>query len=297
MAINFAAVRQAHSLADFCSSRGIKLKRSGSDGTLVSLCPLHDERTPSFYVYPDEHFCCYGCGAHGDVLALCSKLDGLTVVQAAKKLGGGSKSYSSQTKIAHDRSEPAIRPTKQNPLALPYQMSSEEIRECGRCAERLITNAQAIQALVDWRGWSPSTIRDLALEPAIGLTINAHLALLYSSGLKTRVIGSRKFQFFGKLWIWRGELIPQFQNIYIFEGETDAIRLINDGLECDGLTLAVALPSASFNIAPWKFLFQGKSVTLIPDNDLAGSECLERLVKVLEPQAQSIAILDWRAKT
>jgi len=295
VAIDFPGVRQAHSLADFCHSRGIELKRSG--GTLVGLCPLHAERTPSFYVYPDEHFKCFGCGAHGDVIALCMKLDGLTVVEAAKKLGG-SESDSLETKLSPFQSEPAIKPTKQNPLALPYQMSLEEIRECGRCAERLITNAQAIQQLVDWRGWSPLTIRDLALEPAIGLTKDGRLAFLYSSGLKTRVIRSRAFWWsFGKSWIWRGELIPQFQNVFICEGETDAIRLINDGLECDDLTLAVALPSASFNVAPWKFLFQGKSVTLIPDNDLAGSECLERLVKVLEPQAQSIAILDWRAKT
>lgn len=36
-------------------------------------CPLptHEETTPSFTVYPDDnHFHCYGCGAHGDVLDL-----------------------------------------------------------------------------------------------------------------------------------------------------------------------------------------------------------------------------------
>jgi hypothetical protein len=295
MAINFPAVRQAHSLADFCSSRGIELKRSGSGGTLVGLCPLHAETTPSFHVYPDEHFNCFGCGAHGDVIALCMKLDGLTVGEAAKRLGG-SENYSSQTKIAHDRSEPTIRPTKQNPLALPHQMSLEEIRECARCAERLIANAEAIQRLADWRGWSPSTIRDLALEPAIGLTINARLGFLYSSGLKTRVIGSREFRWsFGKPWIWRGELIPEFQNIYITEGETDAIRLINDGLERDGLTLAVALPSASFNITPWAFLFRSKSATLVPDNDPAGNGCLQKLAEAIEPIAQSVSVVDWRA--
>lgn len=42
----------------------------GAGGNLVGLCPLHDEKTPSFKVYPDGHFHCYGCGAHGDVLDL-----------------------------------------------------------------------------------------------------------------------------------------------------------------------------------------------------------------------------------
>lgn len=39
----------------------------------VGSCPLpgHEDKTPSFTVYPDdEHFHCYGCGAHGDVLDL-----------------------------------------------------------------------------------------------------------------------------------------------------------------------------------------------------------------------------------
>ncbi len=39
----------------------------------VGKCPLpdHDDRTPSFVVYPeDAHFHCFGCGAHGDVLDL-----------------------------------------------------------------------------------------------------------------------------------------------------------------------------------------------------------------------------------
>ena len=38
----------------------------------VGLCPLpdHDEKTPSFTVYPDDHWWCYGCQRGGDVLDL-----------------------------------------------------------------------------------------------------------------------------------------------------------------------------------------------------------------------------------
>jgi len=31
-------------------------------------CPFHTEATPSFMV-EDDHFHCFGCGAHGDVIA------------------------------------------------------------------------------------------------------------------------------------------------------------------------------------------------------------------------------------
>ena len=46
--------------------------------------------------------------------------------------------------------------------------------------------------------------------------------------------GERRFKFlFGKSWLWRGELIPQAETIYLCEGETDAISLIDRGIEDD----------------------------------------------------------------
>lgn len=49
--------------------RIVDLKRSGS--SYVGRCPFHDDRTPSFHVYPEEgdyHYHCFGCGAHGDAV-------------------------------------------------------------------------------------------------------------------------------------------------------------------------------------------------------------------------------------
>ena len=35
-------------------------------GNKVSLrCPFHNERTPSFVLFPDNSFYCFGCRAHG----------------------------------------------------------------------------------------------------------------------------------------------------------------------------------------------------------------------------------------
>ena len=43
----------------------IPLKRRGKN--LVGLCPFHNEKTPSFTVYPEnQSFYCFGCGATGD---------------------------------------------------------------------------------------------------------------------------------------------------------------------------------------------------------------------------------------
>lgn len=61
------------------------MKKCGS--TYRSLCPYHDERSPSFYLYPrGNNFHCFGCSEHGDVIALTQKLQGLNFVEAVKFL-------------------------------------------------------------------------------------------------------------------------------------------------------------------------------------------------------------------
>ena len=42
---------------------GIHLQESGS--RWKTLCPFHSEKTPSFVVYPDGTYHCFGCSKHG----------------------------------------------------------------------------------------------------------------------------------------------------------------------------------------------------------------------------------------
>ncbi len=55
-----------------CGPAGARtgLRRAGE--RWVGLCPLpdHDEKTPSFTVFPDDHWWCFGCNRGGDVLDL-----------------------------------------------------------------------------------------------------------------------------------------------------------------------------------------------------------------------------------
>lgn len=51
------------------------------------LCPFHNEKTPSFTVYPEnQSFYCFGCGAGGDAVTFLRRIENLDYVEAVKQL-------------------------------------------------------------------------------------------------------------------------------------------------------------------------------------------------------------------
>lgn len=63
----------------------IDLKRRGKN--LVGLCPFHNEKTPSFTVYPDTaSYYCFGCGAGGEVINFIRNIENLDFTEAVKLL-------------------------------------------------------------------------------------------------------------------------------------------------------------------------------------------------------------------
>jgi len=63
--------------------RTVKLARSSRDWK--GCCPFHGEKTPSFYVY-DDHYHCFGCGEHGDVITFVMKSTGASFMEAVEEL-------------------------------------------------------------------------------------------------------------------------------------------------------------------------------------------------------------------
>jgi hypothetical protein len=70
-------IEEVRSRVDLASlvGRDARLERRGR--LQVACCPFHLEKTPSFTVYPDGHFHCFGCGAHGDAIGYVMQRDGL----------------------------------------------------------------------------------------------------------------------------------------------------------------------------------------------------------------------------
>ena len=46
----------------------------------------HDDRNPSFYIFPDNRFKCFGCGESGDSIDFVQKLYGLSFKDTLKHL-------------------------------------------------------------------------------------------------------------------------------------------------------------------------------------------------------------------
>jgi len=65
--------------------RRVKLTRKGREHT--GLCPFHNEKSPSFTVNEDKGFFhCFGCGAHGDVIAFEMRAANLGFTEAVERL-------------------------------------------------------------------------------------------------------------------------------------------------------------------------------------------------------------------
>ena len=78
-------IRSRTDLAELVSSYGIPLKQSGS--SIKACCPFHHEKTPSFNINVAKGFYhCFGCGESGDVFKFVQKQEGLTFMEAVKKL-------------------------------------------------------------------------------------------------------------------------------------------------------------------------------------------------------------------
>lgn len=77
-------IKYRNDIADVISPY-VNLKRRGKN--LVGLCPFHNEKTPSFTVYPENgSFYCFGCGVGGDVFTFTKLIENLDYIEAVRVL-------------------------------------------------------------------------------------------------------------------------------------------------------------------------------------------------------------------
>ena len=75
----FQTVKENVTARQAAEQYGLKVNKNG-----MVCCPFHDDRHPSMKV--DRGFCCFACGAKGDVITFVADFFHLAPLEAAKKL-------------------------------------------------------------------------------------------------------------------------------------------------------------------------------------------------------------------
>ena len=76
----FETVKTSVNTREAAARYGVEVNRHGK-----ALCPFHNDRHPSLFL-DDDHYHCFACGEHGNVIDLTAKLYSLSLYDAAKKL-------------------------------------------------------------------------------------------------------------------------------------------------------------------------------------------------------------------
>ena len=143
----------------------VPLKRRGKN--LVGLCPFHNEKTPSFTVYPEtQSYYCFGCGAGGECVNFIRGVEHLDFVEAVRFLC--DRAGMSMPAEGFDDS-----------LAQKRRRMFEMNRDAARFFHETLLSPQGAQALQYFRsrGYSNKTVTRFGLgyAPDTWHTLRDHL--------------------------------------------------------------------------------------------------------------------------
>jgi hypothetical protein len=295
-------------LPEYLAARGVELLKQGS--RLVGRCPVHDDSSPSFAVFDNGTACgCFPCDFRGDVFAVSQWLGRAStfpeaIADVAAVLGVQPSPGRAQGSPRHTQAQP--RPARQ---AAPFTLreSDRDRVQAARLAFNAAFDAgeQIIDDIAENLGidWSTMRMADSG-ECGLGLSAGSYgkptwLCYRYPTGLKWRnpdPTAKLRFEWLaGRAlapWRWGRATKPKVRTVYLAEGESDALALLQAGLEDDDAA-CVASPGTSFP-ASWVPLFKGKRVVLCFDNDGPGQAASAKVAVMLHGTAAEVLALDWR---
>ena len=276
------AARAEHYLRELF---GDNFKTAGADqwrvGKHGSLAVSIKDGVLVFYSHED--------GTGGDAVALWQRERGGTAGEALRAAAAWAG-------IADNGAAPAPaphRPKVEKPAPAP--MAREQFAEAHAMSRRLAGDDDLCGRIAKARNWQAQTVRDMALDGALGWLDEdgGKLAFIYETGIKVRWENGDeriiRFHTGNAAQLWRGRMIPPTTRmVYVTEGETDAITLIDAGAEKDGDCLVVALPSASTIPGDAAETLAGRDIVLCLDQDKAGLEATKKMEAALSGKVRSL---------
>ncbi len=252
------------------AGRYTDLSRNGT--SLKGLCPLHEERTPSFSVRPErQSFKCFGCGAGGDVLDLIAQAEGISLGEVLARYGNEQ----------YDR--PVTMPARKPPSLPPEPDKVVPFAD----VERTVSRSLDSPLLAYWTRYaSEDEVRAVANEYYIGhkdgrtlfwqtdiagQVRNAKGQAYLDNGKRTGQPGPRytREQGYGQTGCFGLHLLTKYPDklVCIVEGEKNAFA----GALLFPEYIWIATGSASRSLPPEALILaQDRQVWLWPDMDEAG---------------------------
>ncbi|MBK3804169.1 DNA primase, partial [Azospirillum brasilense] len=159
-------LREAVPVSDVVG-RALRLQKAGRE--FKAPCPFHHEKTPSFYVNDDKGmYHCFGCGAHGDVIAFLMRHGNVSFVDAVQHLAVHA-GLDMPTVTPAERKAQARRRDLHSVVELVARWFEEQLRaEDGKAARTYLAD----------RGLSEETVARFRLgwAPPGGQALRRHLA-------------------------------------------------------------------------------------------------------------------------
>ena len=270
-------------------SRVPSLDQQGSE--YKGLCPFHDESTPSFTVRTDDDgallYKCFGCQAQGNLVQFVERLDKIPFAQAIEKVKNELGWRQGREKVESvfqpikkekevltfplDRLDPACLALASSKAGLAWLASRGLGPEVAtRYNLGYVQSARAVNPRHPWvdEGWilfptlsdDGKTVISLKYRSVKGKKAEGgEPGFLRKSGMATGLFGSDK--------------IEPFEDVYVVEGEPDALVMAQAGY------IAVSLPSAGFNLTPEMRdrILQANRIFLAGDTDGPGEQTMTKL--------------------
>lgn len=257
------------------ADRHLDLAPSGS--AMKCRCPYsdHEDENPSFYIYLDSRFHCYGCGRHGDVVDLWAALKGLTPGI------GAALDLAQEHGIPLPKTDPQIRERAEE------RRSLETVR-LQQAAElhRALAHHPHVREWWEQRGFDEGLRRRFLLGAYEGVAVIPFWNRGRVEGFIQRNLqGEPKYRLQRAEEFVRGYrplFIPGALNgeMFLVEGYVDALALAALGYS------AIAIGGTHISDRQMDELraLPGP-IYIFPDNDESGEEAARRWVEDLYPRA------------
>ncbi len=148
----------------------VTLVRRGT--SVTACCPFHAEKSPSFHVYPDQHYYCFGCKETGDAITFVRKTREMSFIDSLKYL---ASKYGIE---APELEESDFLKRRRGEQAVLAQMLAAA-QDFFRSELKTARGAEAKAYLLS-RGFTEETIEEFGfgLTPAEGFGLVKHLRAL-----------------------------------------------------------------------------------------------------------------------